>query len=90
MRLATSTTETLTDLTTDLVMANNNNNNQMYGNTTPHNLDLVLSNEEDMVSEIKHLSPLEVAITRLSHSSIVAMLTGQSHNINSIMAEGTL
>ena len=25
MRLATSTTETLTDLTTDLVMANNNN-----------------------------------------------------------------
>ena len=26
MRLATSTTETLTDLTTDLVMANNNNN----------------------------------------------------------------
>ena len=27
MRLATSTTETLTDLTTDLVMANNYNNN---------------------------------------------------------------
>ena len=26
MRLATSTTETFTDLTTDLVMANNNNN----------------------------------------------------------------
>ena len=26
MSLATSTTETLTDLTTDLVMANNNNN----------------------------------------------------------------
>ena len=29
MRLATSTTETLTDLTTDLVMANNNNNNKV-------------------------------------------------------------
>ena len=28
------------------------------GNTTPHILDLVLSNEEEMVSEIKHLSPL--------------------------------
>ena len=26
VRLATSTTETLTDMTTDLVMANNNNN----------------------------------------------------------------
>ena len=52
------------------------------GNTTPHILDLVLSNEAEMVSE--------AAITRLSHSSIVAMLTGQSHNINSIMAKGTL
>ena len=28
------------------------------GNTTPHILDLVLSNEEEMLSEIKHLSPL--------------------------------
>ena len=28
------------------------------GNTTPHILDLVISNEEDMVSEIKHLAPL--------------------------------
>ena len=28
------------------------------GNTTPHILDLVLSNEEEMVSEIKHLAPL--------------------------------
>ena len=37
-----------------------------------------------MVSEIKHLSPLEAAITRLSHSSIVAMLTGQrsQHKFN--------
>ena len=48
------------------------------GNTTAHILDLVLSNEEEMVSEIKHLAPLEAAITRLSHLSIVAMLTGQS------------
>ena len=30
MRLATSTTETLTDLTTDLVMANNNNNHLKF------------------------------------------------------------
>ena len=58
------------------------------GNTTPHILDLVLFNKEEIVSEIKHLAPLEAAITRLSHSSIVAMMTGQSHNINLIMAKG--
>ena len=52
------------------------------GDTTPHILDLRLSNEEDMVSVIKFLAPLEAAIIRLSHSSIVAMPTGQSHNIN--------
>ena len=33
MRLATSTTETLNDLTTDLVMANNNNNLMVDGET---------------------------------------------------------
>ena len=60
------------------------------GNTTPHSMDLVLYNEEEMVSEIKHLAPLEAAITRLSHSSIVVMLIGQCHNINSIMEMGTL
>ena len=35
MRLATSTTETLTDLTTDLVMANNNNIKQWGLMSTP-------------------------------------------------------
>ena len=40
-----------------------------------------------MVSEIKHLAPLG---SRLSHSSIVDVLTGQSHNVNFIMAEVTL
>ena len=34
VRLATSTTETLTDLTTDLVMANNNNSTYMYSSST--------------------------------------------------------